>query len=140
MMYVDLIVIHAHQQHSKRRKTGQTREGHRRLNLIFIGKCLVQQKIIQPLWCSRQRRLMLASTQGTILILRQHIFGLFLTALEVSIDSTALHIFLGMLQASNRQKQCNFNSEDLPNQFIGVLPIKFIDYCLSQVLIFKFYI
>ena len=76
--YVDLIVIHAHQQHSKRRKTGQTREGHRRLNLIFIGKCLVQQKIIQTLWCSRQRRLMLASTQGTILILRQHITELFL--------------------------------------------------------------
>ena len=51
----------------------------------------------------------------------------------------ALHISLGMLQASNRQKQCNFNSKDLPNQFIGILPIKFKDYCLSQVLIFKSY-
>ena len=32
----------------------------------------------------------------------------------------ALHISLGMLQASNRQKQCNFNSEDLPIQFICI--------------------
>ena len=36
---------------------------------------------------------------------------------------STLHISLGILQASNRQKQCNFNAEDLPNQFIGILPI-----------------